>query len=254
MRVLQVGYGNIGREVFRDYSLVIDDYMVVDLVQPIPTGHEWDSERVDLALLVVDTPSKAGSSDYDYTALDKVIRQYELVADFLLIKSTVSLDFLEQSVYVEFAERIGFSPEFYGATKFSSRDVLKIDWNVFTYNVPQWFQESVQPYVSQRMHGTAKEVIVSKLTENAFLATKVTFFHELAMFAQSEGIDFENVRQIVTADPRINDDHSFMEQPGWQSHCFDKDVPAFATLGDDLTLAKSMLKSNENLLQKRSYM
>jgi UDP-glucose 6-dehydrogenase len=71
------------------------------------------------------------------------------------------------------------------------------------------------------------------------------------MFAQSHGIDFENVREIVTADPRINDDHSFMEQPGWKSHCFDKDVPAFASLGSELTLAKSMIESNKNLLKKR---
>lgn len=250
MRVLQIGYGNIGREVFADYSARIQNYMVVDLAQPVPKGHEWDHERVDVAVILVDTPRHPLHGWFDYTALTGVIQSYAAVADFLLIRSTVSLDFLRDPTYLHWADRIGFSPEFYGATKWSSREAVTIDFSVFTENVPTWFSDAASQ--TRTIVGTPEEVIVAKLTENAYLATKVTFFHELALLCEAEGIDFENVRSIVTMDPRIGPDHSFMEQYGWQSHCFDKDVPAFAGLGPEVTLVSHVIRANQALLSARN--
>lgn len=250
-RVLQVGFGNIGREVFADYSARIPNYMVVDLTHPIPDGYEWDGEGVDLAVILVDTPPGSSHDGYDYTALARAIEDYQSVADFLLIRSTVSLGFLAHNSYVAWQDRIGFSPEFYGATKWSNRDAIDIDWTVFTANVPLWFQQSVEPVEHHRMTGAPEEVILAKLTENAYLATKVTFFHELALLCRQEGIDFERVRRIVTADPRIGPDHSHVEQLGWQSHCFDKDVPAFARLGPSDSIVERAIESNRRLLSLR---
>lgn len=120
---------------------------------------------------------------------------------------------------------------------------------MFTGNVPYWFADAVT--AKDAIFGDAAEVIVSKLTENAYLATKVTFFHELARMCEAEGIDFEAVRQITTMDPRIGPDHSYVEQYGWQSHCFDKDIPAFAALGSELSLVQHALVANRRLLAAR---
>ena len=251
MRVLQVGFGNIGREVWTDYkaAFIKDTYMVVDLVKPVPEGYQWDGEPVDVAVILVDTPGESRYDGFDYTCLTQVIEEYAGLAQFLLIRSTVSLGFLDQPVYLKRQDQIGFAPEFYGATKWSSREAVTIGFNVFTDNVPEWFRSRIggDPLLT----GTPREVIVAKLAENAYLATKVTFFHELAMLCEAEGIDFDGVRRVVTADPRINNDHSYVEQLGWQSHCFDKDVPAFGLLGPEVTLVRSVIAANSTLLRAR---
>lgn len=62
-RVLLVGYGNIGSEVFKDYGpRLAPGFMVTDLRVPVPAGFEWDGERVDVAVICVDTPSGPGST------------------------------------------------------------------------------------------------------------------------------------------------------------------------------------------------
>lgn len=247
-----MGFGTIGREVFADWSAAFerDTYMVTDLTQTIPEGHEWDGEPVDVAVILVDTPRLRDYDGFDYRALCRAIEQYESVADFILVRSTVSLGFLTEPTYVANAARIGFSPEFYGATKWSSRAVLDIPFTVFTSNTPWGVIERVGG--NPVLLGTPEEVIVAKLAENAFLATKVTFFHELALLCAREGIDFENVRSITTSDPRIGAAHSHMEEYGWQSHCFDKDVPAFVRLGPETTLVAQVIDANQRLLNRRS--
>lgn len=129
--------------------------------------------------------------------------------------------------------------------------MLDIDFTVFSRNVPHWFQSKIEPLDFRRRVGTPEEVIVAKLAENAYLATKVTFFHELALLCRQEGITFEQVRRIVTSDPRIGDAHSFLEEWGWQSHCFDKDVRAFAMLGPSDSVVEQVLRSNDRLLGMR---
>lgn len=252
MRVLQVGFGNIGREVFADYreAFAADTYMVTDLTQTIPNGYEWDGDHVDVAVILVDTPGLMDYDGFDYRGLCRAIEQYAPLSEFVLVRSTVSLGFLTEPTYLKYRDRIGFAPEFYGATKWSSRAALDIPFTVFSGNTPAWFMERIGG--EPRLTGAIEEVILSKLAENAFLATKVTFFHELALFCEREGVDFEGVRRIVTTDPRIGGGHSHMEEYGWQSHCFDKDVPAFVRLGPETTLVAQVIDANQRLLNRRS--
>lgn len=251
-RVLQVGFGTIGREVFTDYghALAGHRYMVRDLVVEVPMGHEWDGQRVDLAVILVNTPSDQRGG-FDYSDLLTAVRNYLPVADRILIRSTVGLDFLETALYRAHAGRIGFSPEFYGATKWSRRAVLDIGFSIFTETVPRWFVDATgggNPIIAG-----PGEVILAKLAENAYLATKVTFFHELQIAAAQHGLDSGIVRAIVAADPRIGSAHTHLEEPGWQSHCFDKDVPAYAATTDS-NLVRAAILVNDGLLRRRRVM
>ncbi|AWY06098.1 UDP-glucose dehydrogenase [Microbacterium phage RobsFeet] len=254
MRVLQIGYGVIGREVFTDYAPALAEhghhYMVRDLVHTVE-GYEWDGQPVDLAVILVNTPAD-DKGGFDYSDLLTAVRNYLPVAQFVLIRSTVGLDFLETALYRAHARRIGFAPEFYGATKWSRRGLLDMGFSIFTDNTPGWFQEAVEPgWPFGASIGGAGEVILSKLAENAYLATKVTFFHELQMAANQLGLDAERVRAIVTRDPRIGDAHSYMEEPGWQSHCFDKDVPMYANTVDSGIVRAAVYVNKANLLPAR---
>lgn len=254
MRVLQVGYGTIGREVYLDYGakfLEYDhEYMVTDLYKAPPTGSEWDGNRIDLAVILVNTPSR-GNGLFDYTDLLTAVREYIDIASFVVIRSTVGLDFLATPLYRSMAGKIGFSPEFYGATKWSRRAVLDMGFSIFTRNVPEWFTDIVEPNPHHVVLGEPGEVILAKLAENAYLATKVTFFHELQLAAQEQGLDPEVVRSIVSRDPRIGPAHTFMEEPGWTSHCFDKDVPAYAQTVDSTLVRAAILANRATLLPSR---
>lgn len=254
MRILQAGYGTIGKEVWKDYreSLVGDQYFVTDPRVPAPEGYEWDGKPVDVAVLLVDTPMKVPGSregGFDYTDLRAAIAQYRELSDFILIRSTVGLDFLQDESYDP--EIVGFSPEFYGVTKWSARSLLQLDFELFTRNVPGWFVDRVAVFGKRPVFGGPGEVILSKLGENAFLSMKVTFFHELALACRRLGLDFHEVRRMVTADNRIGPVNSFAEVPGWVSHCYDKDVPEYAKVVESGVIREVIRVNDEILLPAR---
>lgn len=77
---------------------------------------------------------------------------------------------------------------------------------------------------------TAGELV--KLTRNNFLAVKVSFFNEIYDLCQKIGIDYNNVRSGVGADPRIGLSHTTVPnyefgndtpRRGWGGTCFEKD-------------------------------
>lgn len=252
MKVLQVGYGVIGEEVFADYAPRLQEaghrYMAADLYKRVPEGHEWDGKGVDIAVILVNTPRSPGGG-FDHSDLLTAVREYGQRAGFLLIRSTVTPSFLDTSLYRSWSARIGFSPEFYGATKYSRRAVLDMGFSIFTSNVPEWFVDLVAE--GDVMRGTPIEVILAKLAENAYLATKVTFFHELQIAAERYGADPETVRSLVASDPRIGHPHTYMEEPGWMSHCLDKDVPEYAAYADSNLVRAAMLVNRAHLLPLR---
>lgn len=251
MRVLQIGYGAIGSEVFRDYRRTLQDheYMVTDLVKPSPPGYEYDGGEVDLAVVMVDTRPTPVGDGLDYSDLLGVLDEYADRAEFFLVRSTVGLGLFEHPRFLPYADRVGFSPEFNGATKWANRIDTPLGIEVFTPNVPAWFREATTE--GRQVLGTPEEVAIAKLAENAFLALKVTFFHEMILSLNAQGIDGESVRRIVTSDPRIGDANSYMEEPGWTSHCYDKDVPSFARLTGSRLVAAAQAINLDSLLPAR---
>lgn len=253
-RILLVGFGRIGKEVFEEWRKATDvELMVVDLAVAAPSGHRWEGEPVDVAVVMVDTPaSDSRLSAFEYGSLRRAIESSLAVADFVVVRSTVAPDFLDLDVYRLHRDRIGFSPEFYGATVHSARSVLEMDFVIVSDSVPDWFAEWMA--AGRRvLRASAGEVAVAKLAENAYLATKVTFFHELALVCSELGLSFDAVRELVTSDPRIGPGHSYCDAGyGWSSHCFDKDVPVFADLGAGSWLLDAVIEVNKRLLSHRS--
>lgn len=254
MRVLQAGFGAIGKEVWTDYApaLQFHTYMVTDPRVPAPEGYEWDGDPVDLAVILVDTPRGDTDDGFEYGDLLAATEQYLEIAGFVLIRSTVGPGFLDTPIYRDNVERIGLAPEFYGSTKWSSRGVLTLGFSIFTPNVPDWFVKAAGR--GEILVAEPLDTVIAKLAENAFLAMKVTFFHELALTCDKLGADFESVRELVTSDPRITPHHSHVEELGWTSHCMDKDVPAFTLLGGGAhtELVQAAIQVNtERLLPRR---
>ena len=66
--------------------------------------------------------------------------------------------------------------------------------------------------------------------ENAYLATKVSFCNQFYDISKQIDVDYEELRELFTLDPRVENSHTFVyeDKPYWDSHCLNKDVQAIA--------------------------
>jgi UDPglucose 6-dehydrogenase len=80
---------------------------------------------------------------------------------------------------------------------------------------------------------SAKEAELIKYGANAFLYLKVVYANILYDLAKGLGCDYEKVREMVAADPRIGPSHLAVADDGGRGaggHCFIKDFEAFIEL------------------------
>jgi len=88
----------------------------------------------------------------------------------------------------------------------------------------------------------------TKYAANAMLATRISFMNELANLAEKVGVDIEQVRKGIGADPRIG--YSFLYAGvGYGGSCFPKDVQALgrtaAEHGQRLQVLEAVRSVNE---------
>jgi len=91
------------------------------------------------------------------------------------------------------------------------------------------------------------EAEMVKYTRNTFLATKIAFFNEIEALCVAKEIDFEMVRQMAVADPRISASHTMV--PGHDGHrgfggtCFPKDIASLCSVFDKEGVPCHVLKA-----------
>ena len=93
-----------------------------------------------------------------------------------------------------------------------------------------------------------------KYTHNAWLATKVAFFHELFLNTRSiEDFNYSELTSTLGSMKNIGASHmiapNFEGTFGYGGHCFPKDVKALTNLLDH-SILKQLIESNEELLKR----
>lgn len=257
---LIVGYGVVGRNLSKELAPLYPDindnhelktysgvpYSVMDCVGAYPP------ECYDVAFICVDTPSY-DDNKLDISQVEAAISENE--ANIYVIKSTLPLDGIER-LHSRFPHKdLVYSPEYYGATQHCNNVVF--DFTILGGNEDTCYkvQQILQHCYDARhtFHITdPRTAALSKLMENSWLATVVSFCTQMFEICHDYGINYEELRELFILDPRVNPSHTFVyeDHPYWDSHCLNKDVNYLATWAEAQFL-QGVVKFNDD--QKAKY-
>ena len=91
---------------------------------------------------------------------------------------------------------------------------------------------------------------MAKYMTNAFLAVKVTFANEVYDLCHVMDIDYDKVRDTVTADMRIGDSHFDVHTDGYRGYggsCLPKDAKALLELGERMQVPLRLLRAADRI-------
>ena len=215
--------------------------------------------------LALPTPeSEDGSADLKYILdvadqLGSLLKSYTVVVN----KSTVPIgtadkvrERLGQNAKVAFD--VVSNPEFLREGQ-AVKDVKKPDRIVIgslSKKAVEIMSELYEPYVKNGhpiRFMSERSAELTKYGANGFLATKVSYFNELATLAELVGADIDDVRLAMGDDPRIGLAFTHVSL-GWGGSCFPKDTRALIHIanghGQDLKITKAADEANDE--QKKS--
>lgn len=244
-KVLIIGYGIVGHNLAEELSVLQPD--IYDKYKPDENTRK-EGERYDVAFVCADTPYVPGKYVCDTREVESAILEND--ADVFVVKSTVlpgTVDYLKNAT----GKAVIFSPEYYGGTQhcnnFDFPFTILGGERTACLKIQQILQRVYDGRHAFRITDS-KTAELAKYMENAFLATKVSFCTQFWSVAKQIGVDYEELRELFTLDPRVGKSHTFVydESPFWKSHCLDKDVSAIAeTYGMDLLL--NVIEFNEKM-------
>ena len=253
MKIIIAGYGFVGKAVFN----ALKDKHDIVIVDPQYTTNEIKFHH-DADGLIICAPTPTTENNIcDASIIANILDQVPIFMP-VLIKSTVTPAIVEgfEKVYPDFS--ICYSPEFLRARS-ANQDFLNQKYVVIGGEDPECFWQDLfqttLPNCNLVFNCTAKEASMIKYTTNSFLALKTSFFNQIADICDNNGMDYDIVRQIVSADTRIGADHTMVPGPdgerGWGGACFPKDTQAFTqwanAIGYPITLVESAIQYNNKV-------
>lgn len=256
MDSLIIGYGIVGKNMEK-FILKNDKLRNVFIRDPKLGFHEPKGVCFDIGFVCVPTDETIGDGTCDTSIVEKVVREYSDKCRVLCIKSTVPPGSTKR-----FAEKYNtnlvFSPEFFGASVHAN--TIGFDYVILGGNnedvkyVAEFYKQITNPSF-KIIKTDSKTAELCKYMDNCWLGTKVTFINEFARVAESIGVDYNELRELWLMDPRINRSHtySYKEQPYYDSHCLNKDIPAFIKFCIDNDLNSDLMNAVSLTNDKRKY-
>jgi len=243
-----VGYGFVGKSMHRIFG---DDAVVLDA-----EATEADRARIngcDFVFVCVPTPAGIGGV-CDTSIVESCVEW--IAAPQIIIRSTVApgtTNRLRETT----GKSIIFQPEYIGETPAHPlADARQHNFIVLGGPLSEcsavadlyqhYFHSEVRFYFTD---STTAEM--AKYMENAFYATKVTFCNEFYDIARAHGVDYNELREIWLADPRISRDHTFVypDNRGFSGKCLPKDISAIIASarnkGIQPILLEAVVRANE---------
>lgn len=248
-----IGSGFVGSAVINGFDTPTVKKWVVDPKKSYTTFEELIEAETDLVFVCVPTPARAdGSVDartIEYVLHDLSVSEYQGI---VVIKSTVTPDYLEQFVAKFSNLRIVYNPEFlteansYGDFINPPMQILGGHWDDC-----EAVERAYVHHSRVKVVPTFKTDIVSasllKYTINSWLATKVTFMNELYQLHRASGAktSWEQFTDMLQRDKRIGDSHLRVPGPdgqfGFGGHCFPKDTKGLLSYANQKNIRLNVL-------------
>ena len=245
--VLIIGYGVVGKNVHKLFEK--QDVQIYDPACVASLSIDMiKNKKFDIGFICVPT-DKLNDGSCDTSIVQDVIEDFRDCCDVLCIRSTVSPGFTE-----EFSDICVFQPEYYGGTQHANDNnydyIILGGKRNLTDKVAEVYKE-IYPARLRIFKTTSRTAEIVKYMENSWLAAKVTFCNEFYRLCNTLKVDYDEVREMWLADPRINPSHTFVyrDHPFYKSHCLDKDIPAIIKAaqfsGFDMPLMSAVNAINE---------
>jgi UDPglucose 6-dehydrogenase len=201
----------------------------------------------EVVFICVPTPVRADGS-CDTSIVEQCVEW--ITAPLIVLRSTVAPGTTER-LRKETGKRIIFQPEYIGETAAHPlADASKHDFLILggpiedTSPVADLYKRVYHAHL--RFYFTdSRTAEVAKYMENSFYAVKVTFCNEFFDIARAHGVDYNELREVWLADPRISRDHTFVypDNRGFSGKCLPKDVSAILRSSAEHGFAPPLLKA-----------
>lgn len=231
MRFLIVGYGFVGKATEYLLSKITDAENI--FIHDPALGYVNDSTDMDYTFLCVPTPSNG--SCLDVSLLETVWTEYDAVMEgSIVIRSTIGPDQVKK-----FPGAI-IMPEFLRERSWKQDvDDVSLPFVIgclgTTFN-PKKMYELVSQFdmLKDVTILTPKQASMFKLARNSALAMRVALANEYYDICQREGMDYSDIRDLLTSDVWTGGTHWDVPGPdgeaGFGGTCFPKDLTHMSSL------------------------